>query len=408
MAINRLSAMTVAKVSAKGFYPDGGGLSLQVTQGANGPRKSWVYRFTSPETRRERFMGLGAYPEISLAAARAKRDEARAIYRERLDPIEERERLRSKAAVAKAKGMNFDQCAAAYISANAPSWGARKHRIDWENSLARYASPILGALPVEAIDVGLVLKVLEPLWQEKPPLANRLRGKIETILSWAIARQLRSGPNPAQWKANLDHILPAVRKFHQTVHHRALPYRELPQLMERLRVDKSTAARAMMFLILTASRVSEVAQATWSEIDLDARIWTVIPEHMKTKRFHRVPLVGPAMTILEAVAPPREGLIFPSAKVGHSMTDMTFTAVLERYGANSTTHGLRSSFADWGHETTEFPRELVEASLAHAIGDKVEQSYRRSDAIERRRRLMDAWASFVCGEPRGQVIKLQH
>jgi len=352
-------------------------------------------------------MGLGPWPEVSLADARAKRDQARALIREGIDPIEERERRRGRAAVASATTMTFDQCAAAYIAAHAPSWGARKHRVGWENSLARYASPILGELPVEAVDVGLVLKVLEPLWHEKPPLASRLRGRIEAVLSWAIARQLRPGPNPAQWKANLDVVLPGVRKFHKTVHHRALPYRELPELMERLRADESTAARAMAFLILTAARVSEVTKATWNEIDLEARVWTIGAERMKTRRPHRVALSEPATAILEAVVPPREGLIFPSAKAGHSMTDMSFSKVLERHGVDAVTHGFRSAFADWAHETTEFARELIEASLAHTVGDMTERSYRRSDAIERRRRLMDAWAAFVCGEATGKVVKLR-
>jgi integrase len=409
MALNRLTAMTVSKLSRPGKYPDGGGLYLQVTCGADGaPRKSCFYRYTSPETGRERFLGYGAYPEVPLAEARAARDKARAMLREKVDPLAERDRRRGRAAVAEAKGMSFDQCADAYLAANAPAWRSHKHRIQWRNSIAQYASPVFGSLPVEAVDVGLVLKALEPIWHVKPPAASSLRGRIESVLGWAISRQLRPGPNSAQWKAGLDHMLPAVRKFHRTVHRKALPYSKLPELMERLQAEESTAAKAMRFLILTAARVGEVTGAVWTEIDLVAKVWTVSAERMKTGRAHRAALSSAALAILESVAPLQDqGLLFPSVRAGYHMTDVSFATVLKRLGVEATTHGFRSSFADWAFEQTEFPRELVEVALSHAVGDATERAYRRSDAIERRGRLMSAWAAFVCGESGGKVLHLR-
>jgi integrase len=410
MALNRLTAMTVAKLSRPGKYPDGGGLYLQITLGADGaPRKSWVHRYTSPETGKERHAGYGAYPEVSLGDARSRRDKGRTMIRDGLDPLVERDRQHGKAAVASATAMTFDQCAAGYIAAHAPSWGARKHRVGWENSLARYASPVFGGMPVDTVDVGLVLRVIEPLWQHKPFLASRLRGRIEAVLSWAIARQLRPGPNPAQWKANLDVVLPSIRKFHKTVHHKALPYREVPELMERLSFEGTTPARAMSFLILTAARVGEVARATWAEIDLAAQIWTIGGERMKSGRIHRVPLSPPALAILVASAPPRDpsALLFPSKKIGHAMSDLSFSTLLARLDVDATTHGFRSAFADWAYETTEFARELIEASLAHTIGDATERAYRRSDALERRARLINAWGAYCSGEAGGKVVRLR-
>jgi hypothetical protein len=272
MALNRLSALMVAKLAAAGLYPDGAGLYLQVTCGADGRvRKSWLFRFVSPETRKERQMGLGPLAEVSLAEARQARDKARAQLREGTDPIEARNRSKAGARLLAAKAMIFDQCSAAYIAAHQAGWHNFKHRQQWTHTLRDYASPIFGALPVEAVDTALVMRVLEPIWATKSSTASRVRGRIESILDWAKVRGYREGENPARWKGHLDHLLPARGRVKKALHHAALPYAEVPAFMARLRAEEGVAAKALSFLILTAVRRGEVLGARWGEINLAAK-----------------------------------------------------------------------------------------------------------------------------------------
>jgi integrase len=399
-ALNKLSSVAVEKMKAPGIYPDGGGLCLQVAAGKKGIGKSWVLRYS--HRGKARAMGLGAYPRLSLADARDRRDWARGVLNARGDPITEREREREAKQLAEAQRMTFGQCAAAYIAAHEASWRNPKHRQQWSNTLALYANPIIGDLPVDQVDVGFVMRVLEPIWSTKPETASRLRGRIEAVLDWARVRGYRQGENPARWKGNLDHLLPAKGKISVVKHHEALDYREMADFMEELRARDGIAARALEFAILTAARTGEVIGATWGEIDIDAKLWTVPGSRMKSCREHRVPLSDAAVVMLNTM--PRFSIdprVFPISNMGMPM-------LLRRMGRGElTVHGFRSTFRDWAGDMTAFQREVVEAALAHTVGDKAEQAYRRGDALEKRRKLMDAWASF-CAKPQSAKIIALH
>jgi integrase len=290
------------------------------------------------------------------------------------------------------KAMTFDQCADAYITAHDPSWSNPKHRQQWRNTLRDHASPTIGDLAVSAIDTGLVLKVLEPLWASRPETASRLRGRIESVLDWAKVRGLRDGENPARWKGHLDHLLPARARVRKVKHHPALPYGEIDALVTLLRAQEGTAARALEFLILTAARGGEVIGATWHEIDMDAAVWTIPAERMKGGREHRVPLSDRALAILEGMRGRDRELVFP-------LSEKAMAMLLRRIGRNDVTvHGFRSTFRDWAAETTAYPNHVVELALAHAISNGVEAAYRRGDLFEKRRHLMDDWARYCATE----------
>jgi hypothetical protein len=311
----RLTALRVAALKKKGVHPDGGGLYLQVTIGADGtPRKSWFFRFTSPETHKERLMGLGSLRDISLAEARDKRDAARAILLSGKEPIEERSRRQERQVVEQkleaAKSITFHQCAESYIRAHEAAWRNPKHRQQWQNTIKTYVSPVFGALPVAAIDTGLVMQVLESIWVTKPETAGRVRGRIESIFAWAAVRGYRSNPNPAQLKNHLDHLLPPHSKVKKVKHHEAMDYSDVPKFMKALALQPGIAALALRFAILTAGRTSEVLDAEWSEIDLEAKVWTVPPERMKGGRVHRVPLPEAAIALLEFL-PKKKSSFFP-------------------------------------------------------------------------------------------------
>lgn len=412
MAEKKLMARRVETEKRPGLYSDGGGLFLQVTKGADGAaRKSWVFRFTSPETKRPREMGLGPFEQITLAEARAARDGARALVRGGVDPIEERKH-KSRAAIASARAeiahrVTFDEVAARYIAAHKDSWRNAKHRQQWANTLKTYASPIIGKLPVAEIDATLVLAVLEQvdesdksdkrdLWSKKPETASRLRGRIETILNYAKVHKLRQGENPAAWEGNLKEALPARSKVRAVLHHPAMDYAEVPAFMARLRTMDSFSAYALRFTILTAARTGEVLGAQWSEIDLEKRFWTIPAERMKAKRAHRIPLTGEAVEILQRMTEGRvSDFIFPGARTGRPLSNMALTMLLRGMGIAATVHGFRSSFSDWRGEETEHSREVAEAALAHIIGDKAESAYRRGDSLAKRVALMADWAAFL-------------
>jgi integrase len=295
------------------------------------------------------------------------------------------------------------------MAAHRAGWRNPKHAAQWKATLATYASPVLGKLPVQAADVGLVMKVLEPIWATKPETAGRVRGRIEAVLDWAAARRYRTGENPARWKGLLDKLLPARSKVRKIEHHAALPYDELAAFLVALRAQEGTSARALEFAILTAGRTGEVIGARWDEIDTRPKVWTVPPDRMKGGREHRVPLSDAALTILDRMAAVRENdFVFPGDRRA-GLSNMALLMTLRRMGRDDlTAHGFRSTFRDWAGNETHFPRELAEAALAHVVGDKAEQAYRRSDALEKRRRLMDAWASY-CSKPTatGTVVTLR-
>ena len=392
--VDKLTPLAVSKAKKPGYYGDGGGLWLQVSPSGS---KSWIFRFTLSKKQRE--MGLGAVHTVTLPEARARAKEYRLILLEGKDPLDTRKASKLVEALERAKMMTFDQCAAAYIAAHRSGWKNAKHASQWENTLETYASPIIGKMPVALVDTALVVKVLSPIWQTKTETATRLRGRIESILDWATVSKYRQGDNPARWRGHLDNLLADPSRSKRTAHHPALPWQEVGAFMAALRGQDGIAAKAVEFAILTACRSGEIRLATWAEFDLDAALWVIPAERMKAKREHRVPLSAAALALLETM--PRMGdLVFPGAKPGKPLSDMSLTAVLRRMKRSDiTVHGFRSSFRDWCAESVanSFPREVCEHALAHSLPDKVEAAYRRGDLIEKRIMLMQAWADY-CGK----------
>jgi len=387
--IHRLTAIAVAKKSAKGRYADGGGLYLQVGEKGG---KSWMFRYS--RNGQEHEMGLGAVTTFSLAEARLRANRCRQLLADGIDPLEDRKEKRASALVEATNARTFDECTVAYIRAHRPGWKSAKHGEQWESTLGTYASPVLGALPVQAINTSLIIKVLEPIWASKNETASRVRGRVERVLDWARARGYRAGENPARWRGHLDKLLPPPRKVQKEAHHAALPYRQIGEFIRQLRSNEGVAPRALEFAILTAGRTAEVVGARWSEFDLSAGVWTVPAERMKANREHRVPLSTAAQTVLAGLL--REGdYVFFGPSKNRPLSNMAMLALLHRMGREDlTVHGFRSSFRDWAAEVTNFPREVAEAALAHVLSDKTEAAYRRGDLFDKRGRLMQAWAEW--------------
>ncbi len=395
-AVGRLTALKVERAKKAGMYADGGGLYLRVTpQGT----KNWVLRFMLD--RRPRWMGLGPLTLYGLADARAKALDARRKRHEGIDPIEARRADRARQRLDVAKEITFEQCAESYINSHRAGWRNDKHAGQWSATLATYAYPVIGALPVQGVDTGLVLKVLEPIWTTKPETASRVRGRLESILDFAKARGYRAGENPARWRGHLDKLLPPRAKVRRVEHHAALPYADLPAFMTSLRAQQGISARALEFAILTAARTGEIIGARWNEIDPLDKSWTVPAERMKAHREHRVPLSARALTILEEMKAAMNGdagdaFVFPGGKTRAPLSNMAFLMLLRRMGRNDlTAHGFRATFKTWASERTGCQNEIVETALAHVIGGKVEQAYMRGDLFEKRRRLMAQWATFA-------------
>lgn len=412
--LHRLTARTVESAK-QGRLADGGGLYLNVAS----TRKSWVFVYVRNGRRRE--MGFGPVASVSLAEARRKAEEARRQLADGVDPLEAK-----KAAEREQAAPTFGAFVDDYLETMRASWRNDKHAAQWAMTLGRARDKEgkltkrgyclgLASLRLDEITTDDVLKELRPIWSTKPETASRVRGRIETILDAAKAAGHRDGPNPALWRGHLALLLPRRKKLHRG-HHPAMDYRDVPTFVAKLREAKGLGALALEFLILTAARSGEVRGATWSEISLDDRLWVIPAARMKAGRTHRVPLTDRAIAILEQAALLRrpaagddsEALIFPSAKVGRPLSDMTLTAVLRRMNlGHFTVHGFRSSFRDWAGDETHFAREVAEAALAHIVGG-VEGAYRRGDALEKRRELMKAWAAYIDTKPRkstgGNVI----
>jgi integrase len=339
-------------------------------------------------------MGLEPANGVSLAEARKLAAAARNEVGNGRDPIEARDTGRRASQGRKA----FGECALALIAAKQSEWRNAKHRQQWRVTLETYCAPIW-AMPVDEVDTEAVLGVLRPVWQRAPETASRLRGRIEAVLDAARAQGLRQGENPARWRGHLDKLLPRRQNLSRG-HFAAMPYAEVAAFMAALRGLEGMAALALEFTILTAARSGEVLGARWNEIDLAAKTWTIPESRMKAGRVHRVPLPSRALAILARLAEARTGEhVFPGQRPGKPLSPASLKMVLRRIGVDVTIHGFRSSFRDWAGNETYFPRELAEAALAHVIGDKAEQAYRRSDALEKRRELMEAWAAFC--EPKG-------
>jgi len=395
--IGKLTALAVDKSKRRGYYGDGGGLFLQV--GVSGS-KSWVFRFKEAGKLHE--MGLGATHTIGLAEARERARECRRLRLDGIDPIEARKVARAQARLAAAKAVTFKNCAERYIASHQAGWRSLAHAAQWPSTLGRYVYPVFGSLPVQAIDVGLVLKALEPIWTAKPETAGRVRGRIESVLDWATSRGYRQGDNPARWRGHLENLLPTKSKVRRVKHHAALPYAEIGEFIAQLKQQEGVAAQALEFTILTAGRTGEVIGSRWSEISLAERLWTIPAERMKAGKEHRVPLSDAARAILEQMQAIRQDdFVFPGGKTKRPISNMAMAMTLRRMGRDDlTVHGFRSTFRDWAAERTDVPREVAEMALAHAVGDKVEAAYRRGDLFEKRRQLMDAWSRF-CTAPAG-------
>jgi integrase len=388
---SKLTARKV-KTAKPGKYSDGGNLYLIVSE--TGARK-WVLRFTWRGRAKE--MGLGSAANVPLADAREKAASACRQIAQGLNPIEERKRDGGIP--------TFGEMADDVRETLSAGFRNEKHRAQWKSTLETYAAP-LRAKPVDTIATDDVLAILKPIWTTKAETASRIRGRIEKVLDAAKAKGHRDGENPARWRGHLDHLLPRPSKLTRG-HHAAMPYERVAAFVAQLRERQATAALALEFCILTAARSGEVLGARWSEIDMDKKVWTVPATRMKAGREHRVPLSGRALAVVEQLAEAKQGdFVFAGQSRGKPLSNMAMDMVLRRMKVeNVTVHGFRSSFRDWAGNVSSFPREVVETALAHVIGDKAEQAYRRSDALEKRRKLMEAWAQY-CEPRQANVVRL--
>lgn len=403
-----LNKLTASKLKSKkpGRYADGGNLYLQITasktEGAE-PFRSWLFLYKSPTTGKYRMMGLGkAGPkDVTLERARDDAKVQRALLRDGKDPLDVQQAEREAKRVASAKPVTFKDVAADYIAAHRESWKNQIHAKQWEQSLRKFAYPKLGPMDVAAITVNHVLDVLRPIWHDdranggRIETASRLRGRIEAVLGAAKVRGLRTGENPARWDENLDNLLPSPKKVKKVRHHPALPYDELPPFFKELRQRDGISARALEFLILCASRTSEVIRAKWPEIDLDGKVWTIPAERMKAQREHIVPLPDAAVALLKRL--PREDgneFVFIGGKEGEPLSNMALLELMKEMRPGYVPHGFRSTFKDWASEQTAHPNIVSEAALAHVVADKTEAAYRRGDLLQKRRRLMADWARY--------------
>lgn len=398
--ISRLNALKVQATSKPGKHADGNGLYLQVSKQGT---KSWIFRYMLHGKPRE--MGLGPTTVINLTEARAKAIDCKKLLLDGVDPIGQRNQTKKQKLIDQLRTITFDECAKAYISAHQHVWKNQKHISQWENTIATHASPVIGGLPVTAIDTTLVMKVIEPIWQSTPETASRLRNRIELVISWATARGYRVGENPARWKGHLDQLLPSRSRVQKVKHHSALPILEMPKFMKMLRKEKHISAYALEFLILTATRTSEVLNATWDEVDIEKAIWIIPASRMKASREHRIPLSPRAIELLSKLKEVQSSnYIFGSYRKGKPMSNMALLVYIKRKGFSITVHGFRSTFRDWASEYTNVTREVAEAALAHTLKNKVEAAYRRGDLFLKRKVLMNDWARFCYSEITDQRV----
>jgi integrase len=354
-------------------------------------------------------MGLGSLDTLTLAEARERARECRLSLLDGVDPIDARQKRKADARAAAARMLTFKACAESYIAEHRKTWKNPIHANQWPTTLQTYVYPLIGSLPVASIDTAMVLKCLRPIWEKIPDSARRIRGRVEKVLDWAKAQSYRDGENPARWKGHLDHLLAATPKAERVQHHAALPYGELPAFAADLRARPQTGPRALEFLILTAARTNEVLGARWREIDFAEKLWIVPAARMKSGRAHIVPLSPRAIEILRAQQPGKpDALIFPGTRAGHTLSNMTLLELLRGMRPGFTVHGFRSTFRDWSGDRTNYQNEVIEAALAHVIVDETEAAYRRSTAVEKRRRLMADWAKFCNAAPtKSKVIPIR-
>jgi integrase len=406
-----------------GLYGDGGNLYLQVTDGANGRCRSWIFRYQLKGSQRRRDMGLGSLDDVMLVDARETARKYRLLVRDGIDPITDRAARVAKNLAASTAVMTFQQAAETYITQHRAGWKNPVHAAQWPSSLEAYAYPTLARMSVSDIETAHVMQVLKPIWKDKVQTATKVRGRIEAILGWATASGYRkddSGhdrPNPARWRGHLDKLLAAPEMIKPTIHQKALPYDEVPAFAAELRKRKGVAALALEFTILTAVRTSDVLTARWQDIDRADRMW-VIPQMSKTHKEHRVPLSTAAFAVLDKIETMTRGIggvvgqsefVFPNDVSGDALSENAMLSVINRMGRKGamTTHGCRSSFRDWALEQTNFPWELAEISLGHKVGTKTERANARGKAVAKRVAIMQSWANFIA-KPKasGKVIPM--
>jgi integrase len=390
--VGKLTALAVQR-ARPGRYGDGDGLYLQVSPTGT---KSWFFRYRLPGSVSSngkplsREMGLGSLSTFTLAEARGRAREQRQLVARGLDPIAERDKASARQSITFARALDR------YLQHQ--HWRSIKHRKQWLSTLKTYAASIM-PLDVAAIQRRQILAILEPIWWSKNETATRVRGRIEIVLDWAKAHQYRDGENPARFKGNLEIALPARSKVRRVKHHAALPYAELPSLMTALREQEGIGAQALQFTILTAARTGESTGARWSEINLDAKVWTIPAARMKGGRDHQVPLSDQAVAVLRTLGAAEPNAFVFLSKSHRPLVDVAMPRILQRIGRTDlTVHGFRSSFRVWAAEATDFPREVAEAALAHVVADKTEAAYQRSTFFEKRRRMMAAWGRFCGGD----------
>jgi len=388
---NRLTPPAVRSMGP-GRHADGGGLYLEVDK--TGARR-WFLRTMVQGRRKD--IGLGPVSLVSLSDAREEARRLRKVARDGGDPVAERDKD-------KRKSMTFEEAARTVWAENvAPNNKNAKHVAQWLSTLETYTFPTMGKRSVHAVDQADILRALAPIWTEKPETARRVRQRLRVVLDWAYASGHREGVNPVE---GVDKALPKQRD--RAVHHAAFPWRDLPDLMVRIAAADGMGALALRFAILTAARSGEVRGATWAELDIDAKVWTIPADRMKAGRDHRVPLSDAAIEVLgtaKAMADRPEGLAFPSRRAGRPLSDMTLAAVMKRLSVPATVHGFRSTFRDWSEEATNFPHEVKEAALAHTVKNKAEAAYRRTDLFEKRRAMMDVWAGHAT-EAGAKVVRI--
>ncbi len=407
MALNKLTDLKLESIVAKArkaagtpnaksaLVGDGAGLYLSIVKAGSA---SWLFRYMVAG--KAHTIGLGGYPKVGLKFARAKAQEVRDSLAQGIDPSLAKKEVARQQKIAAAKAKTFDACAAEYIELQRPMWANEKHAQQWTNTIATYASPLIGKLPIAHIETDDVLNVLKPIWTSKPDTASRLRGRIESVLGWATVHGWRSGQNPARFKDHLEHLLPK-RQASAQKHHASMPYAEVPAFMQKLQSESGMARYAWEFLILCASRTGEVIAAKWSEIDASKRIWKIGASRMKAKVEHRVALSDRALEVLKTVKPFSQGeYVFAGRSHDKPLSNMAMAELLKRMGVTGiTVHGFRSSFRVWAGEQTSYPFHVAEQALAHSLPDAVQAAYLRSDFFEHRVGLMRDWATFVTTVP---------